>query len=236
MFPRRHKKIVILSVVIVLALLIIAFTPFNSILEPSFTVHDSVGYSTISGNLSNETRIAYYYGKDVQSTSIIVEQGKPNSTFVLNLTNVAANYEPYDIFLGFDISIYGSLASNLNPSSVILLFRTVISNETGNESQSAFVTVFPIFQRTTNMSIGQSHSLDGFTEYYYPIKLINSPRWNIISGYNISSYHFALRSQGFTNLVLYNGTHILNVTAELNVGGQTAMSSAEVTVIDLGSG
>ena len=236
MFPKGRKRAMILSIAIVVVLLIIAFIPFNRILEPSFTVHDSVGYSTISGNLSNETRIVYYYGKDVQSTSIFVEQGKPNSTFVLNLTNVFANYEPVDIYLGFNVSIHGMLDTNLNPSSITLIFRTIVSNSTGNYSQNGFEVGFPIFENSKNISVGKSQMMNGFTEYYYPLNLLHKPSWNIFSGYNISKYHFALYSQAFANLVLYNGTHILNVTAELNVGGQTAMSSADITIIDQGSG
>ena len=236
MLPKRPKKAIFIFIFVVVVLLVIAFTPLNRILVPSFVVHSSIGYSTISGNLSNETRIVYYYGKDVQSTSIITEQGDSNSTFALKLTTVFANYEPVDIYLGFYISIYGSIASNLNPSSITLIFKTLISNDTGNLTQSGFLVGFPIFQRTTNMSIGQGHMMNGFTEYYYPIKLVNIPHWDILSGYNVSTYHFSLYSQAFTNLVLYNGTHIMNVTAELNVGGQTVRSSAQISVIDQGSG
>ena len=236
MLPKTRRKTLAVFIGTVAVVLTIAFAPFNTILVPSFTIHDSIGYSTISGNLSNESKSVYYHGKDVQSTSIITEQGMQNSTFSLNLTTVFANYEPVDLNLGFDISIYGSIASNLNPSSMSLIFRTMISNHTGNLSQSGFEVGFPIFQGTTNVSIGKPHMQNIFTEYYYPINLVNLPHWDILSGYNVSTYHFSLFSQAFTNLVLYNGTHIMNVTAELNVGGQTIQSSAQISVIDQGSG
>ena len=236
MIPKTRRKTLAVFIATVAVVLTIAFAPFNTILVPSFTIHDSTGYSTISGNLSNESKSVYYHGKDVQSTSIITEHGMPNSTFSLNLTTVFANYEPVDIFLGFDISIYGSIASNLNPSSMSLIFRTIISNHTGNLSQSWVAVVFPLFQRATNVSTGKPQLQNALTEYYYPIELVNLPHWDILSGYNVSTYRFSLFSQVATNLVLYNGTHIMNVTAELNVGGEILQSSAQISVIDQGSG
>lgn len=236
MIPKTRRKTLAIFIGTVAVVLTIAFAPFNTILVPSFTIHDSVGYSTISGNLSNESKMVEYYGKDTHTTSIITEYGMPNSTFSLNLTTVFANYEPFDIFLGFDISIYGSIASNLIPSSMSLIFRTIISNHTGNLSQSWVAVVFPLFQRATNVSTGKPQLQNALTEYYYPIKLVNLPHWDILSGYNVSTYHFSLFSQVATNLVLYNGTHIMNVTAELNVGGQILQSSAQISVIDQGSG
>ena len=94
MLPKTRRKTLAVFIGTVAVVLTIAFAPFNTILVPSFTIHDSTGYSTISGNLSNESKSVYYYGKDVQSTSIITEHGMPNSTFSLNLTTVFANYEP----------------------------------------------------------------------------------------------------------------------------------------------
>ncbi len=197
---------------------------------PSVTVKNAFSEVNVTGNFVNYSSDNNLFFNNTTSTAVIYEQGHRDSTLSVSISKGFLFYDPPDkmTVIMVNISIFGSLESNLHPSALIF----GLSSNGSAKKYNITTQILGGFNRGNNTSMPYILSLEGYMSATYDIKLTNEPLWSASSGYEQSRYNFSFSTVYQIAIWSFTGIHTFGIWTELGGLSKTPIASVSIITTD----